>query len=118
MYGLPNDFNASRFIGYALELVCFSQNQVCFHFNERVSIVVLNELLHQYSSDALPKTIRIPVVESDLMRLLGHSIVQASGNEKGTLAITFDSGDILQFLDDSAHYESYTITFGDEEITV
>jgi len=45
------------------------------------------------------------------MQLLEHSVASATANE-GTLSLTFDNGDILGFIEDTAAYECYKFTDG------
>ena len=118
MYGLPKGFNATRLAGRTLQLLCFSVNQLFLHFDEKVSIEVESEMSYDDLSDRGPVVIEVPTVASDLMRLLGRLVVQASGDEDGTLTLKFDNGHILQCLDSSPMYESYTIGFNDEQIIV
>ena len=118
MYGLPKGFNAARLVGRTLELLCFSENQVFLHFDEKVSIEVESEMSYDSLSGGGPEVIEVPALESDLMRLLGRSIAMASGDDEGTLTLEFDNGHNLRCFDNSAQYESYKIRFNDEEIIV
>jgi len=118
MFGLPKDFDASILVGRTLELICFAQYQIFLHFDEKVSIDVRSALSHQESLNLAPRRVEIPVLQSDLMVLLGHSTVKAFGNDEGTLSLEFDNGHSLHCLDDSKQYESYTITYSGREIIV
>jgi len=60
----------------------------------------------------------IPITESNLMRLLEKTILNASGNDKGDLTLTFQDGDVLTIYDNAPSYESYKIQNGDEIIIV
>jgi hypothetical protein len=117
MYGLPKDFNAARLVGRNLELICFNENQVYLHFDGKLTIMVESKLSYQDNPELAPRTIEIPILQSNLMQLLGHSITDASGNNEGTLTMEFDNGHILQCLD-QPHYEAYQIKQGDEELIV
>jgi hypothetical protein len=116
MYGLPKGFDAARLIGRTLQLLCFSENQVFLHFDEKVSIEVLGEISYEDLSGDGPELLQVPMSESDLMQLLGRSI-KAASNAEGTLTLVFDNGHILQCLD-TPEYESYKIRVNDEEIIV
>jgi len=117
MYGLPKDFKGEFLVGRTLELICFAQYQVNLHFDENVSIVVESALSHQESSNSAIRRVKIPVAQSDLMVLLGHSILKAFGDDEGTLTIEFDNGRVLQCFDQPA-YEAYHIIQGEDEIIV
>jgi hypothetical protein len=117
MYGLPKDFNAAIFVGRNLEMIRFNENQVYLNFDQKLSIAVEDALSYQDKATLAPRTIEVPVLQSDLMQLLGHSITKASGNDEGTLTMEFDNGHILQCLD-GPHYEAYHIFQGHDEIIV
>jgi hypothetical protein len=51
------------------------------------------------------------------MRLLGHSVAEASTNG-GALTLVFSNRDTLTILDDSENYESYQIQIGETVIIV
>ncbi len=119
MHKLPKDFDTAFFIGRTLECILFSENTVSFSFGENVSVTVTSSLQHKFPSDSDQSNIqRVPLTESKLMQLLGHCIVQAIGNEDGTLTLEFDNKHALKVFDDQTHYESYSINDGKREIYV
>ncbi len=118
MYGLPNDFNSERLVGRTLEMICFNENQIYFHFDEKLTIQVGSSLRYQQGPRQAPETIEVPVLQSNLMQLLGRSTKKAFGDTKGTLTLEFEDGQILQILDDTPLYESYQIIQGDFRILV
>lgn len=119
MYGLPAGFDASRFVGRTLEQVSFTANTVNLIFDQNVSLTLESNyehiLLDERHSSAIAN---IPVAESQLMQLLGEPIRMASASADGTLILSFANGHSLKCYDDSSEYESYKISFGDEEIVV
>jgi Family of unknown function (DUF6188) len=117
MYGLPKDFNAAIFVGRNLVMICFNENQIYLYFDQKLSIVVEYALSYQDQSTSTPRTIEVPVLKSDLMQLLGHSITNASGNDEGTLTMEFDNGHVLQCLDQYG-YEAYQIKIDNKSIIV
>jgi hypothetical protein len=119
VYGLPKDFTGTFLKDRRLEMICFNANQVYFHFDGGVSIAVESSFAHQTSrSESNAKVLKVPVSVSSLMQLLEHSVIEVSGDEKGTLSLSFDHGHILKLFDSSPQYESYHIKRGDEMITV
>lgn len=118
MYGLPQNFDGRFLEGSALELICFAQFQIYLHFDNKVSIRIESALLHEEQEGSRRRYSEMPVLESNLMVLLGRYVVSASGNEAGTLTLQFDNGHKLHCLDDSKQYESYTITYSEGEIIV
>ncbi len=105
-------------VGYTLELICFSQNQLVLHFDRKLTITVISALSHSDPSKLADELIEIPVLQSDLMQLLEHQITRAFGDQHGNLTLEFENGHILRCLDNSRQYESYMIQFGDQEIIV
>ena len=55
---------------------------------------------------------------STLMQLTGKAMTAVSATTGGTFTLVFEDGYQLMCLDDSAHYESYTMQVGDQEIIV
>ena len=113
MYGLPKDFNGSFLVERTLEMVCFNQNQVYLHFDTNITIAI--EGAFSYKTD---QVINVPVQNSNLMELLGSSVLVAQGDENGTLSLNFDNGQTLKVYDMTKQYESYTISYGDKVIIV
>ena len=120
MYGLPKDFDGSRLVGCFLVQICFGVGQIQLRFDKELTIAVTNSFVYKDSKSPDPKTIEIPglpVVQSRLLQLLHCTIVNASGDQEGTLTLEFDNGHVLQCCDRS-HYEAYEIILGDEHLIV
>jgi hypothetical protein len=119
MYGLPHDFDPAALVGHRFEQVCFSENQVWLHFDAGLKIGIESSFSYRRRSSPMNiPSVKIPVLESDVMHLLGERIARASGNEAGTLSLVFESGDELHVFDDSDQYESYRLVLGTREIIV
>lgn len=117
MYGLPTEFDASRFARLTLEQVSFTVNTIHLSFSENVSITIESsyEFL-DWNGDARRQT--VPVNDSRLMQLLGKSVESARASNDGTLILCFGNGQTLTCYDDTPMYEAYIIRFGVEEIIV
>jgi hypothetical protein len=113
MYGLPKNFDGSFLVGRTCELVCFSQNQVCLHFGDKITITI--ESAFSYKTI---QVIDVPVHKSNLMELLGASVSGVQGDKDGTLSLFFDNGQTLKVYDTSKQFESYNIAYGDKVIIV
>lgn len=118
MYRLPKNFDGNRLVGHCLEQICFNENQVCLHFDGMLSIVVESKLSYRDTPKSIDQVIEIPVRHSDLMLLLGQSILNCYGDDDGTLSMEFGNGSTLKCLDTSNQYESYRIINGNEDIIV
>src|SRR5688572_5085924 len=100
MYGLPPDFDASPFVGCTLECVSFSENTIHFSFDRNVSVTVTSAFDHIQNTYANGEPLSVPVQESQLMQLTGHSVQMAEGSEDGTLTLVFTNGQQLIVYDD------------------
>jgi hypothetical protein len=118
MFGLPADFNTDLLVGRTLELICFSQNTINLHFDEKLTIVVRSSLKYLERTAKTASTIEVPAFQSNLMQLLEHCTTKVYGDNEGTLTLEFEDGQILQCLDDSTSYESYEIIQGGNRIIV
>ncbi|MDQ2986391.1 MAG: DUF6188 family protein [Armatimonadota bacterium] len=118
MFGLPPDFDASPFIGCTLELVSFSENTINFSFDRNVSVTVEGFFDHVQGTNVNGEPLSVPVQNSQLMQLTGHSVQMAEGSEDGTLTLVFTNGQQLIVYDDLPMYESYKINIGTTEIIV
>jgi hypothetical protein len=113
MHGLPKDFDGTFFIGRTLEMVCFNENQVYLHFDAKLTITI--ESAFAYKDELL---VKVPVHDSNLMELLGSSVLTWQGDKDGTLSLTFERGRTLKVYDTTKQYESYTISYEGKVIIV
>lgn len=119
MYGLPMNFSATFLNGRTLEQICFNQNQISLHFDSEVTITIESAFAHQQpESEEEVKLLEVPVLQSDLMQLLGRSVSRASGTDDGTLVLVFENGHTLKCFDTSREFESYQIRHGTSVIIV
>lgn len=119
MYGLPPHFDASVFLGHAVELVSFSANTVYVAFDGGLSITIESSFAHTPGDDASARPRQeVPIRESALMQLIGPQVKSAEGGEDGTLTLRFEDGQQLECFDDLAQYECYHITIGTKEIHI
>jgi hypothetical protein len=119
MYGLPANFDGSIFVGRFLEQICFTENQVALHFDDAISIVIGSSFSYETSQPQSTIILaKMPLVESNLMQLLGFAVAKAFGDKDGTLTLRFENNHIFKCFDDSCQYESYAIYHNGEEIIV
>ena len=119
MYGLPEDFDPSFFIGRRLELICFGENTVNLHFDGELHITIESAFIyHAPETDSTGQREEIPVLSSEIMRLIGSSIIDCSASTDGALSLTFENDRRLQILDTSSQYESYRIDYGQMNVIV
>ena len=118
MYGLPPSFNPSVFVGLRVETILFAENLLSIGFGEKFNITVLGTARYTVAGANAPNEIRVPPKESNLMRLLGQTVLSASAVGGGTLILSFENRDRLELLDDSDQYEAYKILADGNEVIV
>ncbi len=110
MYGLPRDVDLAFFIGKTLLQVCIGAHDLILNFDGDVSVTVTSAVACRGSNASIEKYSDFREAAYAVAALLNHSVISAEGDDAGTLAITFDGGEVLFIYDDSREYESYTIT--------
>jgi hypothetical protein len=122
MYGLPKDLDLSFFVAKKLESIMFAAFNIYFHFEGNVRVHLRSTFQLQQKSDVDNHQIGImqslPVAYSTLMTLLELEVIAASGNEEGTLSLTFRDGQVLRFFETTKAYEEYSFTDGQREYIV
>src|SRR5688572_1390146 len=113
MYGLPPDFDASFFVAQTLTQIWFQEYSMQFLFCEDLTegptVSLQSAFRFRSAPDAEVEHGDIPVTDSRVMQLIGKQVRRASGSVDGTLRLEFESGAVLEFLDDNEHYECYQI---------
>ncbi|MGD9127465.1 MAG: hypothetical protein PVH19_08810 [Planctomycetia bacterium] len=123
MYGLPENFDGSFFIGLRLEVVSFTESTIYLGFvNDNnvsdVSVTVSSSFQHCLPGEKDGEMQRVPLSSSCLMQLVGRSVEAVNAEEQGTLTFVFSGGHIFRCFDDMGNFECYQIAHGDEEIYV
>jgi hypothetical protein len=121
MYGLPEDFDGSFFVGRSVYTVAFSSGVMQLIFDEGVSIGLFASYECHFAGDETIIESRrddSPITSSRLMQLVGCEVVSVNSEREGTLTLHFDKGHIFRCLDDKNGYESYDIGYGNKRIIV
>jgi hypothetical protein len=121
VYGLPRDFDGAKLVGRQLLQVCFGLYQLQLHFDGELSISVESAVAYKEDPNEELTRVSIPDLAASrppLLHLLHHKIVNALGDDKGTLTLEFDNRQVLQCLDEGEKYESYQINIGKSLIIV
>jgi hypothetical protein len=121
MYGLPEDFDGSFFVGRSVRTIAFSGCMTELIFDGDVAIGLLATYECHFAGDDKYVELRridAPVTSSRLMQLVGRKVVSVDAEKKGTLTLHFEGGHIFRCFDDACGYESYSIGHGSEEIIV
>lgn len=107
MFEFPPEFDVDVFVGSTLELISFNATQVHFYFDSgRISVCTYSPF--KRTTDAHVEVVRMPVLQSDLMVLIEHSVTEAATEDGQFLILTFDNGQVLRF-ETVGGYESYEV---------
>lgn len=118
MYGLPEDFDASTFVGCELETVTFASNTIHLVFGADHSVTITDHLRYRVEKGGDLRDDVLPVAESGLPALLGRSVERAEVRRPGDLLLHFKGGAMLSIEDHDEHYESYSLKTPTGEIFV
>ena len=121
MYGLPYDFDGTKLVGRSLLQACFGLYQLQLHFDGDLAISVESAVAYKQDPTGDLKRISVPDIPGSpppLLKLLGRKIVNVVGDDKGTLTLEFDDGQMFQCLEEGDKYESYQINIGKNLIIV
>lgn len=118
MYGLPANFDSAVFVDRILESVTFATNAIHLDFGDHTSVTALSHLTYSVGQDLDLCRDVVPVMDSSLMTLVGQRVVGAEVRLPGDLILRFDGGGMLTAEDDSAHYESYSLSTPTGEVFV
>jgi hypothetical protein len=113
MHKLPDNFDPECFLTHTLEMICCNQNQVYFHFSDRLSLCA--EIAFEFFMDA--GTIAVPLDEVVVLRMLGSTVTEVYVDNFSDLTLVFDQKKRLRFTS-APQYESYRIKNGSHEIIV
>jgi len=118
MNGLPSGIDLSFFHKKTLLQVCIGANDLILNFDEFVKITITSHIgwTESWGTHDTYESFRNSA--SVIVNLLGKKITSVTGDDKGTLSLTFDGGGCLSVYDDSKQYESYVIKNGDKLIVV
>ena len=119
MYGLPKGFDAKIFVGKRLDRITFAQYIVFFGFDDDLAVNLESSFVLEDQSGKHVQKQAAPIGSSEVMSLIGKTVKWAASEESGTLALGFEDGETLRFLDDNApQYESYIIETSEGQIIV
>jgi hypothetical protein len=109
MYGLPDDFDPSAFVGCEFETLTFASNAILLAFGEDISVTIVHHLRYRLERETDIREDVLPVTESGLPALIGQSVERAEVRRPGDLLLHFYGGGLLLVQDHDEHYESYSV---------
>ncbi len=119
MYGLPSDIDLSFFCGTTLSEVRVTTNDMILTLDEGdVELHIESPIRCAYPDGMDRRYDSLPEAASTVAILLAQTVVSAEGDTDGTLNLGFSGGGHLYVYDDSDHYESYNISYGEGTIVV
>lgn len=110
MYGFPPSLSPDIFVDKCLTSILFAEYLVALDFDGQLHIDVYSTLSHDSPGEfAELWDLESPVLTTRLPRLLGHRVVAADLEGRGTICLSFDTGEVLKIYDDTDWYECYHI---------
>ena len=104
MYGLPESFDATVFVGRSVEQVCFTTNQITVHFDDDLHVTIQGEFSLRFaggtasaSGDESVGCSGPLIARHRLVALIGSEVVSAVGTREGTLTVEWKSGEVFSF---------------------
>ena len=118
MYGLPVGFDPSPFVGRTVEQICSTENTAHIAFNEQIAITLESSFSYAIHEDVGLRVYRVPLDSTEVLRIIGKSVVKATVEGAGDLRLTFADNQVLVCHDDMPNFESYAIQIEDDRIVV
>ena len=118
MYGLPKNIDLTFLLGKQLHQVCIGSNDLILKLDDHIIITVTSGCAYQSNNNETTSVEHYPTSASLICQLLDSSVVEAQGQENGTLSLKFSNCDTLIIYDDSKQYESYQIKHNERLIIV
>jgi hypothetical protein len=109
MYGLKSDPGIHVLEGQTLIQVCFGENDLFLNFSGDISIGTYSCIGVGSKHQPAKRYEDFASISRELLKLLSADVVGVGWTPEGTITITFSSGSIVEFYDDSQQFESYTI---------
>jgi hypothetical protein len=118
MYGLPDDFDPSVFVGRRLESITFAENVIVLTFSESVTVSISGTVLYQEAAGVPQRRERPLTTHTSFVGAVGRAVEATDLKSPRELILRLGGGFLIKLVDDSDEYESYIISFGDREIIV
>jgi hypothetical protein len=109
-YGLPSGTSLDFIKGTTLRQACFGPHDLILKFDEPVSISIWSSIAVGPVGTNLLRHSRFEEISQAILNLLNRTVLNAGWTPNGTVSLTFEGSDLLEVYDDSANYESYTIS--------
>jgi len=114
MYGLPSGTSFDFIKGTTLIQACFGPHDLILNFHQTVSqtisISICSSLAVGRAGTNLLRHTSFEEIGREILSLLNRDVIDVGWTPDGTVSLTFEGNDLLEIYDDSANYESYTIS--------
>ena len=110
MYGLPQNTNLDFLKGETLIQACFGANDLILNFSGNVSIAIFSSVGLGVDSENMKRHTVFEEAAGEILALLSKDVAAVSWTPNGTITLRFDNGNVIEIYDDSASFESYTVT--------
>jgi hypothetical protein len=110
MYGLPSGTNLDFIKGAILVQACFEPHDLILNFHQNVSISICSSVAVGRAGTNPRRHTSFEEISREILSLLNRPVLNVGWAPNGTVSLTFEGNDLLELYDDSAGYESYTIS--------
>jgi len=117
VYGFPSDFDPSAFVGRELSSVTYVTNVIVLEFDDLV-VSVFAEISYRTSSGGESYTESPPAERSNLIALLGRTVIAANLPSSRELNLELERGGLIRLVDGSEPYESFLFKVSGREFIV
>lgn len=119
MYAPPPPRAIAQLIDHIVEVISFGQYVIHISFSngDRLSLTCPFRFEAEEFVTRSPVH-EAPLIESNMLRVVGSSIVNAKCQPDGTLRLGFKNGDVLIAYANNPGYEAYSLTIHGEEYIV
>ncbi len=118
MYSLLSSFDPKILKGEKLNMICFTANQIHFHFESLTRITIEGDFIIEENNQQLKYNVYPVKNDSGLFSLIETEIIDSYTDfERKNLHIKFSNKIILTLIEDD-QFESYSINKGELKILV
>lgn len=110
MYGLPPETSLDFIVGQTLTQACFGEHDLILNFSGNISISIYSSIGVGVDIQNIEHHVVFHEVAAAVLRLLNKDVASVRWVPDGTVTLQLDDGSLIQILDNSEDFESYTIS--------
>lgn len=110
MYGLPPGTKLDFLKGATLLQACFGENDLILNFSDNISVAIFSSIGVGLQEEGINRYVSFAEASAGVLKSINRDVVNVEWAIEGTVTILFENRCIIQLYDDSAEFESFTIT--------